>query len=294
MSDTYKEAAMPQEEDSRPMRLQEAFARLDALVGLQKVKQEVRNLIDYVTGSLAIQKARAKGGESPPRFHLHLVFTGNPGTGKTTVARLLGQMLQAIGLLSHGHVVEVDRLDLVEEYVGRTAPKTNKVIDYALGGILEINHPYTLAGDPFGQEAIETLLKRMEDDPGKFVVILSGDKREMDRLFERALYFRVRFANHIHFEDYTPEELKQIFLLMTSERGMKLGEGVEGRVLTIMEGLSLRKDRSFANGRTVLYLLERVLENHAMRLGRHINRGGEVEEETIDRIELEDLENILD
>jgi SpoVK/Ycf46/Vps4 family AAA+-type ATPase len=284
---------IPQEEDSRAMRLQEAFAMLDALVGQQKVKQEVRNLIDYATGLLAIQRAKAEGAEPPLRVNLHLVLTGNPGTGKTTVARLLGQMLQAIGLLSRGHVVEVDRVDLVSDYVGQTAPKTNKVIDSALGGILEINDPYALAGDAFGQEAIATLLKRMEDEPGKFVVILSGEKREMDQLFEREVWFRVRFTKHIHLEDYTPEELKQIFLLMASERGMKLGEGVEGRIQSIMEDLILCKDRAFANGRTVRHIFERVLENRAIRLGRHISQTGEGEKEMIARIELQDLENIL-
>jgi hypothetical protein len=284
---------IPQEEDDRAMRLQEAFAMLDALVGQQKVKQEVRNLIDYVTGSLAIQRAKAEGAEPPLRLNLHLVLTGNPGTGKTMVARLLGQMLQVIGFLSRGHVVEVDRVDLVGEYIGQTAPKTNKVIDSALGGILEINDPYTLAGDAFGWEAIDTLLKRIEDDRGKFVVILSGYKREMEQFLGTNPGLRSRFTKHIDFEDYTPEELRQIFLLMASERGMKLGEGVEGRIQSIMEGLILRKDRSFANGRTVRHIFERVLENHAMRLGRHISQTGEVEKEMIDRIELEDLENIL-
>jgi stage V sporulation protein K len=271
------------------MSLEEAYAKLDALIGLQKVKAEVKRLANY----LKAEKARMAAGGKPYLLNVHFVFTGNLGTGKTTVARLLGAIFRGMGLLPGGHVVEVDRKDLVAEYVGQTAPKTNKVIDSALGGILEINNPYTLASDAFGQEAIETLLKRMEDDPGKFVVILSGDKREMDRLFEREVWFRVRFTKHIHFKDYTPEELKQIFLLMASERGMKLGEGVEGRIQGIMEDLISRKDRAFANGRTVRHIFERVLENHAIRLGRHISQTGEAEKEMIARIELQDLENIL-
>jgi len=279
--------------DRHEERKEETYAKLDALVGLQKVKQEVRNLVDYVTGLVAIQRAKAEGAEPPPRVDLHLVFTGNPGTGKTMVARLLGQMLQVIGFLSRGHVVEVDRVDLVGEYIGQTAPKTNKVIDSALGGILEINDPYTLAGDAFGWEAIDTLLKRMEDDRGKFVVILSGYKREMEQFLGTNPGLRSRFTKHIDFEDYTPEELRQIFLLMASERGMKLGEGVEGRIQGIMEDLISRKDRAFANGRTVRHIFERVLENHAIRLGRHISQTGEVEKEMIARIELQDLENIL-
>jgi AAA+ superfamily predicted ATPase len=288
----FGEAVIPQEEDSRAMRLQEAFAMLDALVGQQKVKQEVRNLIDYVTGSLAIQRAKAEGAEPPLRVNLHLVLTGNPGTGKTTVARLLGQMLQAIGFLSRGHVVEVDRVDLVSDYVGQTAPKTNKVIDSALGGILFIDEAYTLAGDAFGWEAIDTLLKRMEDERGKFVVIVAGYKKEMEQFLDANPGLRSRFTKHIDFEDYTAEELRQIFLFMVAEKGMTLGEGVEERVQRMMENLVLRKDRSFANGRTVRNLFERVLEKQAERIGALLEQG-EVDQETLNTILLEDIPDVF-
>jgi SpoVK/Ycf46/Vps4 family AAA+-type ATPase len=197
-----------------------------------------------------------------------------------------------MGLLPKGHVVEVDRKDLVAEYLGQTAPKTNKVIDSALGGILFIDEAYTLARDAFGQEAIETLLKRMEDDRGKFVVIVAGYKKEMEQFLDANPGLRDRFTKRIDFEDYTAEELKQIFLFMVAERGMKLGEGVEERVQRVMENLVLRKDhRSFANGRTVRNLFERLLEKQAERVSKLLSEGG-VDQEVLNTIILEDLEGV--
>jgi AAA+ superfamily predicted ATPase len=188
-------------------------------------------------------------------------------------------------------VVEVDRKDLVGEYVGHTAPKTNKAIDSALGGILFIDEAYTLARDAFGQEAIDTLLKRMEDDRGKFVVIVAGYKKEMEQFLDANPGLRSRFTKYIDFEDYTAEELKQIFLFMVAEKGMTLGEGVEERVQRMMEDLVLRKDRSFANGRTVRNFFERVLERQAERIGS-LWGDGEINQEMLNTITLEDLEGL--
>jgi len=269
------------------MSLEEAYAKLDALIGLDRVKAEVRRLANY----LKAEKARMALGGKPYLLNVHFLFTGNPGTGKTTVARLLGAIFRGIGLLPRGHVVEVDRKDLVAEYLGQTAPKTNKVIDSALGGILFIDEAYTLARDAFGQEAIETLLKRMEDDRGKFVVIAAGYKEEMEQFLDANPGLRDRFTKHIDFEDYTAEELKQIFLSMMAERGMTLGEGVEERVQRVMENLVLRKDRGFANGRTVRNLFERVLERQAERLSVLLGQGG-VDREALNTIVLEDLEGL--
>ena len=267
--------------------LEEAYAKLDALIGLRKVKEELKRLAAY----LQVEKARTAAGGKPYLLNVHFVFAGNPGTGKTTVARLLGAIFRAMGLLPKGHVVEVDRKDLVAEYLGQTAPKTNKVIDSALGGILFIDEAYTLARDAFGQEAIETLLKRMEDDRGKFVVIAAGYKEEMEQFLDANPGLRDRFTKHIDFEDYTAEELKQIFLSMMAERGMTLGEGVEERVQRVMENLVLRKDRGFANGRTVRNLFERVLERQAERLSVLLGQGG-VDREALNTIVLEDLEGL--
>jgi SpoVK/Ycf46/Vps4 family AAA+-type ATPase len=270
------------------MSLEEAYAKLDALIGLGKVKVEVRRLANY----LKAEKARMAFGGEPYLLNVHFLFTGNPGTGKTTVARLLGAIFRGLGLLPGGHVVEVDRKDLVAEYLGQTAPKTNKVIDSALGGILFIDEAYTLARDAFGQEAIETLLKRMEDDRGKFVVIVAGYKKEMEQFLDANPGLRDRFTKRIDFEDYTAEELKRIFLFMVAERGMTLGEGVEERVQRVMENLVLRKDhRSFANGRTVRNLFERVLEKQAERVSELLSEGG-VDQEVLNTIILEDLEGV--
>jgi len=224
-------------------------------------------------------------------LNVHFVFAGNPGTGKTTVARLLGAIFRAMGLLAGGHVVEVDRKDLVGAYVGHTAPKTNKAIDRALGGILFIDEAYTLARDVFGQEAIDTLLKRMEDDRGKFIVIVAGYKEEMEQFLDANPGLRSRFTKRIDFEDYRAEELKQIFLHMVAEKGMRLGEGVEEGVQRVMEDLVLRKDRSFANGRTVRNFFERVLENQAQRIGLLLEEGG-ADPEMLNTIILEDVEGL--
>jgi SpoVK/Ycf46/Vps4 family AAA+-type ATPase len=267
--------------------LEEAYAKLDALIGLQKVKREVKSLAAY----LKVEKARMAAGGKPYWLNVHFVFAGNPGTGKTTVARLLGAIFRGMGLLPRGYVVEVDRKDLVAEYVGHTAPKTNKAIDSALGGILFIDEAYTLARDAFGQEAIDTLLKRMEDDRGKFVVIVAGYKKEMEQFLDANPGLRSRFTKYIDFEDYTAEELKQILLFMVAEKGMRLGEGVEKRMQRMMENLVLRKDRSFANGRTVRNFFERVLEKQAERIGSLLGEG-EINHEMLNIITLEDLERL--
>jgi len=272
--------------------LEEALQGLDNLVGLASVKREVRTLINY----LKVEQARMLTGGKVTPLTLHFVFSGNPGTGKTTVARILARIFKAMGLLSKGHLVEVDRKDLVGEYVGQTAPKTNKKIDEALGGILFIDEAYSLVrGGPsdFGREALETLLKRMEDDRGKFVVIAAGYREEMKTFLDSNPGLRSRFTRFIDFEDYTASELKDIFVSMAKSKDMQLGDGVEQLLVGLFTNLYERRDRSFGNGRTVRKIFERSLQEQANRIVT-LGDAKDIPVEVLSTITVDDLKAVGD
>ena len=260
----------------REMSLGEVLGQLDRLVGLSTVKTEVRKIVNY----LRVEQARAVAGGKATPLNLHFVFRGNPGTGKTTVARVLADAFRAMGLLSKGHLVEVERSGLVGQYVGHTAPKTNAVIDSALGGVLFIDEAYALSrstsGSDFGQEAIDTLLKRMEDDRGKFIVIAAGYSDEMEQFVNSNPGLSSRFTKYIDFDDYTPEEMKGIFRSMAEAKGMVLEPGVEPVIEALFRRLYEKRGRSFANGRTVRNLFETALQNQAGRLVSKGDVGGDV------------------
>jgi len=253
--------------------LDEVLGRLDRLIGLTAVKVEVRRIVDY----LKVEQARAATGGKTTPLNLHFVFRGNPGTGKTTVARVLADVFKALGLLSRGHLVEVERSGLVGQYVGQTAPKTNAVIDSALGGVLFIDEAYTLSystsGSDFGREAIDVLLKRMEDDRGKFIVIAAGYSDEMDQFVNSNPGLVSRFTKHVDFDDYTPDEMKGIFRSMAEAKGMVLDPGVEPVLDASFQRLYATRDRSFANGRTVRNLFEAALQNQAGRVAGLVSAG---------------------
>jgi SpoVK/Ycf46/Vps4 family AAA+-type ATPase len=244
---------------------------LDSLVGLTSVKQQLRSLVNY----LEVETEKAEAGGDKTTLNIHFVFRGNPGTGKTTVARLVGNILKGIGLLPKGQLIEVTDKDLVAPYVGQTAPKTNAVINSAMGGVLFIDEAYTLtpkaSGNSFGQEAIDTLLKRMEDDKGKFVVIAAGYSDKMAEFVDSNPGFQSRFAKYIDFEDYTPDEMRQIFLSMCRSKSMKLAEGFEESVGALMDETYRRRDKNFANARTVRNQFEQMLQRQADRIARHKN-----------------------
>ena len=238
---------------------------LNELIGLQQVKKEVMAMKNFIE----VNRRREQAGMKTPQVSYHCVFTGNPGTGKTTVARIVAGIYKELGILQKGHLVETDRSGLVAEYVGQTAVKTNKVIDSALDGVLFIDEAYSLVGagnEDFGKEAIATLVKRMEDNRDRLVVILAGYENEMQQFIESNPGLRSRFNRYIHFEDYSADELKQIFLGMLQKYDFSLQEDGE-RVLTEhLETCVVNKGKDFGNARYVRNLFERTIKAQAVRL----------------------------
>ncbi|MBN1852550.1 MAG: AAA family ATPase [Pirellulales bacterium] len=281
-----EEPALQESQKSREERLQEALAKLDALIGLDNIKREVHTLINF----LKIQKERARAGLSQTVLSLHMVFNGNPGTGKTTVARILGQIFGAMDILEKGHVIETDRSGLVAEYAGQTGPKTNKKIDEANGGVLFIDEAYSLVAsegeDPFGHEAVQTLLKRMEDSRDRVVVILAGYPDQMNALLASNPGLSSRFSRQLSFTDYTPSELCRIFDRMCRANEYRLLAPARVKLMLGLDWLYTHRDRHFGNGRTVRNIFE-----HSIR--RLADRIAEIQDLTRDHltiIEQEDIE----
>jgi SpoVK/Ycf46/Vps4 family AAA+-type ATPase len=245
--------------------LADALGELDSLVGIPAVKQEIAELVDLVRYYRAV-------GKDPARFlNSHLVFTGNPGTGKTTVARILGRIYRALGLLERGHLVECDRQALVAEYIGQTAVKTNALIDKALGGILFIDEAYALApmtDKDFGPEAVEVLLKRMEDQRGQFVVIAAGYPKEMDVFLTSNPGLKSRFDTFLRFEDYASAELSAIAARLFAEEGLCLDDNAR-RLLDEYCGRYVKSRDSYSgNARDMRKLVLKTIKNQNLRVSR--------------------------
>lgn len=251
---------------SPPPTLDELLAKLDKLVGLEAVKKEIKTLVNVAR----VREMRRKEGLKVPPSGYHMVFVGPPGTGKTTIARLLGSIFHALGLLSRGHLTEVDRAELVAGYVGQTAIKTDAVVKDAIGGVLFIDEAYSLApedsGNDFGAEAIETLLKLMEDHRDDLVVIAAGYRERMESFIESNPGLRSRFTRFIDFPDYSPEELTAIFTRMVEEDGYTLGPGALDSVKAILVREYESRGANFGNARLVRNLFERSLTSQANRL----------------------------
>jgi stage V sporulation protein K len=244
------------------------LGELDQLIGLRRVKTEVRRLIQYVR----VQNMRRARGIARSRMALHSVFYGSPGTGKTTVARLYGRMLRALGLLSSGHLIETDRAGLVANYIGQTATKTDSKVQEALGGVLFIDEAYALSRGEgtrwdYGSEAIEVLMKRMEDHRDNLVVIAAGYPEPMDEFLRSNEGLRSRFSTYVHFDDYTPEEMLDIFRLFCLQENYELDEEASELVLAAIEYRYAIRDKTFGNARYVRNLFETVIRNHALRVG---------------------------
>ena len=246
-------------------RLNEVMKNLDTLIGLASVKNEVRQLTSFIEIQL---KRKARGLKVAPITY-HCIFTGNPGTGKTTIARILGGIYREMGVVKKGQLVETDRSGLVAEYVGQTAVKTNKIIDSALDGVLFIDEAYSLVqgGEKdYGREAIATLLKRMEDDRDRLVVILAGYTDEMKCFIDSNPGLQSRFNRYIEFPDYSAEELAKIFLMYAEKNQYTCNKDVQASIINVMEVAVQNKDRNFGNARYVRNLFEKAIQRQAVRL----------------------------
>lgn len=250
-------------DDDPPRPLDELLSELDALVGLTAVKHEVK----LVTNLLRVQKIREERGLPVSDHSRHLIFTGNPGTGKTTVARLLAQIYRTLGVVSRGHLVETDRAGLVAGYVGQTAPLVTARFDEADEGVLLIDEAYSLVrgGErDFGREAIDTIVKLIEDRRDRIVVVMAGYPDEMESLIESNPGLRSRFPKAIHFPDYTTDELLQIMETLGEKGGYRLDPGATARARLWLD--SITRDKGFGNGRTARNLFEHAVATQATRL----------------------------
>ncbi len=261
VKNTLKENDIQEDKASDPLN------ELHGLIGLSEVKEEVTALSNFVK----IQQERENKGMKSVGMSYHCVFTGNPGTGKTTVARILAAIYKNLGVLKKGHLIETDRSGLVAEYVGQTAIKTNKIIDSALDGVLFIDEAYSLVqggSNDYGQEAISTLLKRMEDDRDRLIVILAGYSEDMKRFIDSNPGLQSRFSRYIHFSDYNSDELAKIFMINVENNQYKLNDEGCQLLSQILNFAVDHKDKNFGNGRFVRNLFEKTIQNQASRLSR--------------------------
>ena len=257
------------EGDGPQIQLDRVLCELDELVGIDEVKEKVHQTANFAR----LQQTRIARGLKAIATSYHSVYTGNPGTGKTTVARLMGRIYQALGVLKKGHLIECDRSALVAEYVGQTAVKTNEIIDRALDGILFIDEAYTLAkqSEDFGQEAIDTLLKRMEDNRDRLIVIVAGYPEEMETFIHSNPGLHSRFNRFVEFPDYNALELCQIFSLLCRKNDLRLAPNLKERLIHHFTFLHGQRDEHFGNARLVRNCFEEVVNAQANRLSTNLD-----------------------
>lgn len=276
--------------------VEEALGRLNALVGLNGVKEKVQSWVAQVR---VFQRRQALGMPVPDGFSYHLVFSGNPGTGKTTVARFMAQIYKGLGILQGGQLVETQRNDLVAGYVGQTAQKTQEVVNKALGGVLFVDEAYTLngngSGNDFGQEAIDTLLKAMEDHRNELVVIVAGYTDLMAKFIDSNPGLKSRFNTVIEFEDYTGDEMQKIFDGLCKKNRYRLTPGAKNMVSDYFNELYAKRDKNFGNGRSVRNVFQQVVLNQSLRLDRTMkeNPSADIGEEELTTLNEEDVFGVL-
>jgi SpoVK/Ycf46/Vps4 family AAA+-type ATPase len=247
--------------------LEDCLKELDRLIGLESVKKEVRQLVDFLT----VQGLRKSRGLAVTQVSLHQVYSGNPGTGKTSVARLMAEILKSLNLLKSGHLVETDRAGLVAGYVGQTAIKVTDVVNKALGGVLFIDEAYSLssqesARSDFGLEAIETLLKLMEDHRDNLVIIAAGYTDKMRIFLGSNPGLKSRFNHYLHFEDYSPGQLTEIFEGFARSSKLIVPQRTSDKILNVFRTMSQSRDETFGNGRLARNMFESAINNQASRI----------------------------
>lgn len=284
---------LTQEQKMDEKSLEELIVELNSLIGLSEIKTQVTDYIDYLKFE---QIRKDKGLQAQDKINLHAVLTGNPGTGKTTVAKKLGKIYKAMGLLTRGHVHEVDRADLVGEYIGQTAPKVKKEIEKARGGILFIDEAYSLhredTKNDFGQEVIEILLKEMSDGPGNIAIVAAGYPEEMSGFINSNPGLKSRFAHYFKFPDYLPTELMDIAELGLKSRALEMEEDAKGYLFTKLTQAFRGRDKSFGNARYVLSIVDEAKMNMALRLVKRKDTE-QLDDTILSTINLEDVQKIF-
>lgn len=283
---------MTSNEDDK-LSFEEVMGKLDALVGLQEIKQKVREHAQYLQ---FLQLRKDKGFEEKDSVNVHSVFIGNPGTGKTTVASMMGRLYRKMGLLSKGHVHEVDRVDLVGEYIGQTAPKVKEAIEKARGGVLFIDEAYALARSSddrkdFGREVIEILVKEMSNGKGDLAVIVAGYPKEMNAFLDSNPGLKSRFKHYFEFKDYLPQELTKIAQYAAREKAIVLDEAATKAIADLITEAYRTRDRSFGNARFVHDLIEKA----KIQLGLRVMSNDDphaLENEILELVHVGDVENV--
>ncbi len=270
------------------------MGKLDALIGLQEVKQQVRDHAVYIR---FLQLRKKRGFEMDSGIEVHAIFSGNPGTGKTTVARMMGKLYKKMGLLSIGHTVVADRVDLVGEYIGQTAPKAREVIESARGGVLFLDEAYSLArsnddGKDFGREVIEILVKEMSNGAGDLAVIVAGYTEEMNRFLDSNTGLKSRFKHHYEFRNFLPQELSRIADYAAEQLGISLTPEAKGALDEIIVQAFRNRDRTFGNARFVHDLIEKAKVRMALRLMEQDETGTTLSDERLSTVEWVDIRKI--
>jgi SpoVK/Ycf46/Vps4 family AAA+-type ATPase len=280
-------------EEDTDLSFEDVMQRLDALIGLKEIKQKVRDHAKYIQ---FLQIRKDKGFDEKSQINVHSVFVGNPGTGKTTVAQMMGKLYKKMGLLSKGHVHEVDRVDLVGEYIGQTAPKVKEAIEKARGGVLFIDEAYALARSQddtkdFGREVVEILVKEMSNGAGDLAVIVAGYPKEMRQFIDSNPGLRSRFKHFFEFSDYLPQELAEISEFSAHDKGVILSPAAKKRIEEIITEAYRNRDRTFGNARFVFDIIEQGKVNLGLRIMSHDNPKSLAREEMA-LIQLSDVEKI--